>query len=121
MVPSQIIVLDEVPLNPVGKLDRRALPEPDLGISYREFRAPTTPIEETVANVFAEVLGVQGVGLDDDFFELGGNSLLATQVVSRLGVALDAQVPVRACSNPVRWRPWRCASSRRQVAERASP
>ncbi|WP_413767046.1 non-ribosomal peptide synthase/polyketide synthase [Rhodococcus pyridinivorans] len=96
MVPSQIIVLDEVPLNPVGKLDRRALPEPDLGISYREFRAPTTPIEETVANVFAEVLGVQGVGLDDDFFELGGNSLLATQVVSRLGVALDAQVPVRA-------------------------
>ncbi|MCD5421042.1 non-ribosomal peptide synthase/polyketide synthase [Rhodococcus pyridinivorans] len=96
MVPSQIIVLDEVPLNPVGKLDRRALPEPDLGISYREFRAPTTPIEETVANVFTEVLGVQGVGLDDDFFELGGNSLLATQVVSRLGVALDAQVPVRA-------------------------
>ncbi|NMD94284.1 amino acid adenylation domain-containing protein, partial [Rhodococcus sp. BL-253-APC-6A1W] len=96
MVPSQIVVLDEIPLTPVGKLDRRALPEPELGISYREFRAPTTPIEGTVAAVFAEVLGVQRVGLDDDFFELGGNSLLATQVVSRLGVALDAQVPVRA-------------------------
>ncbi len=96
MVPSQIIVLDEVPLTPIGKLDRRALPEPELVITYREFRAPTTPIEETVATVFADVLGLQVVGLDDDFFELGGNSLLATQVVSRLGVALDAQVPVRA-------------------------
>ncbi len=96
MVPSQIIVLDDVPLTPIGKLDRRALPEPELVITYREFRAPTTPIEETVATVFADVLGLQVVGLDDDFFELGGNSLLATQVVSRLGVALDAQVPVRA-------------------------
>ncbi|MGN5235876.1 non-ribosomal peptide synthase/polyketide synthase [Rhodococcus sp. SJ-3] len=96
MVPAQIIVLDEVPLTPIGKLDRRALPEPELVITYREFRAPTTPIEETVATVFADVLGLQVVGLDDDFFELGGNSLLATQVVSRLGVALDAQVPVRA-------------------------
>ncbi|MET4050440.1 MULTISPECIES: non-ribosomal peptide synthase/polyketide synthase [unclassified Rhodococcus (in: high G+C Gram-positive bacteria)] len=95
MVPSVIVVLDEVPLTPIGKLDRRALPEPELGISFRQFRAPTTPIEETVATVFSDVLGVPVVGLDDDFFELGGNSLLATQVVSRLGVALDASVPVR--------------------------
>ncbi len=96
MVPSQIIVLDEVPLTPVGKLDRSALPEPEFGLRYREFRAPTTPVEESVARVFADVLGVQDVGLDDDFFELGGNSLLATQVVSRLGAILDTQVPVRA-------------------------
>ncbi|WP_413247765.1 non-ribosomal peptide synthase/polyketide synthase [Rhodococcus sp. Z13] len=95
MVPAQIVVLDEVPLNPVGKLDRRALPEPQFGVGHREFRAPSTPIEETVATVFSDVLGVHPVGLDDDFFELGGNSLLATQVVSRLGAALDAQVPVR--------------------------
>ncbi|MGB7383177.1 MAG: amino acid adenylation domain-containing protein, partial [Rhodococcus sp. (in: high G+C Gram-positive bacteria)] len=96
MVPSSVIVLDEVPLTPIGKLDRRALPEPELGISFRQFRAPTTPIEETVANVFGDVLGAPVVGLDDDFFELGGNSLIATQVVARLGAALDAQVPVRA-------------------------
>ncbi|RVW00058.1 condensation domain-containing protein, partial [Rhodococcus xishaensis] len=60
-----------------------------------EFRAPTTPVEEIVADTFADVLGVERVGLDDEFFALGGNSLIATQVVSRLGAALDAQVPVR--------------------------
>ncbi|WP_072803374.1 non-ribosomal peptide synthetase [Rhodococcoides yunnanense] len=96
MVPSVLMVLDEVPLTPIGKLDRRALPAPEVGISFRQFRAPTTPIEETVATVFSDVLGAPVVGLDDDFFELGGNSLIATQVVARLGAALDAQVPVRA-------------------------
>ncbi|WP_141136599.1 non-ribosomal peptide synthetase, partial [Rhodococcus kyotonensis] len=96
MVPSVVMVLDEVPLTPIGKLDRRALPEPEVGISFRQFRAPTTPIEEAVATVFSDVLGAPVVGLDDDFFELGGNSLVATQVVARLGAALDAQVPVRS-------------------------
>ncbi|OKA03445.1 hypothetical protein BS618_34115, partial [Rhodococcus erythropolis] len=59
------------------------------------FRAPVTAVEEIVASVFAEVLGVERVGLDDDFFALGGNSLIATRVAARLGQALDAQVPVR--------------------------
>ncbi|MRH91645.1 amino acid adenylation domain-containing protein [Nocardia sp. SYP-A9097] len=93
MVPAAIVVLDEVPLTPVGKLDRRALPEPEL--AQREYRAPQTPIEESVADVFAEVLGVPRAGRDDDFFELGGNSLIATQLVARLGAALDTRVPVR--------------------------
>ncbi|WP_430333762.1 non-ribosomal peptide synthase/polyketide synthase [Rhodococcus sp. ACT016] len=93
MVPASIIVLDEVPLTPVGKLDRAALPAPVF--EAREFRAPTTPIEEIVADVFADVLGVDRVGLDDDFFALGGNSLIATQVMSRLGTALDTRIPVR--------------------------
>ncbi|WP_442972550.1 non-ribosomal peptide synthase/polyketide synthase [Rhodococcus sp. JS3073] len=93
MVPSQVMVLDALPLNPSGKLDRRALPAPSFVV--REFRAPTTPVEEVVAGIFAEVLGVERVGLDDDFFALGGNSLVATQVVSRLGAALDTRVPVR--------------------------
>ncbi|MDO1482185.1 amino acid adenylation domain-containing protein [Rhodococcus ruber] len=93
MVPAAVVVLDEVPLTPVGKLDRAALPEPE--IEARAYRAPVTPIEEIVANTFAEVLAVARVGLDDDFFELGGDSLLAMQVVSRLGAALDATVPVR--------------------------
>ncbi|WP_280400244.1 non-ribosomal peptide synthase/polyketide synthase, partial [Nocardia carnea] len=93
MVPSAIMVLDSIPLTPVGKLDRKALPEPVF--ESREFRAPSTPIEEIVAGVFAEVLGVDRVGADDDFFALGGNSLIATQAVARLGAALDTQVPVR--------------------------
>ncbi|RVW06846.1 amino acid adenylation domain-containing protein [Prescottella agglutinans] len=93
MVPAVFVVLDVFPLNASGKLDRKALPEPVF--EARDFRAPTSPVEEIVAGVFAEVLGVDRVGRDDDFFALGGNSLVATQVVSRLGAALDAQVPVR--------------------------
>ncbi|NMM84102.1 hypothetical protein B2J88_06975, partial [Rhodococcus sp. SRB_17] len=93
MVPSAIMVLDEVPLTPVGKLDRNALPDPVFEV--REFRAPVTPVEEIVAGVFAEILGAPRVGLDDDFFDLGGNSLIATQVVSRLAAALETRIPVR--------------------------
>src|SRR5690606_3016196 len=93
MVPAAVVVLDAFPLNTSGKLDRKALPEPTF--ETREFRAPSTPIEEIVAGVFADVLGVQRVGADDDFFALGGNSLIATQVAARVGQALDAQVPVR--------------------------
>ncbi|OZC94968.1 hypothetical protein CH275_27885, partial [Rhodococcus sp. 06-235-1A] len=93
MIPDSIVVLETLPLTPNGKLDRRALPDPVF--QAREYRAPSTPVEELVAGVFAEVLGVPRAGLDDDFFALGGNSLVATQVVSRLGVALDASVSVR--------------------------
>ncbi|WP_407670482.1 non-ribosomal peptide synthase/polyketide synthase [Nocardia suismassiliense] len=94
MVPSAFVVLDALPLNVNGKLDRKALPEPEF--EAQVFRAPSTPIEEIVASVYAEVLGVERVGADDDFFALGGNSLLATQVAARIGAALDARVPVRA-------------------------
>ncbi|MDE1675555.1 AMP-binding enzyme, partial [Nocardia gipuzkoensis] len=93
MVPSAFVVLDALPLNVNGKLDRKALPEPEFEV--QAFRAPSTPIEEIVATVYAEVLGVERVGADDDFFALGGNSLLATQVAARIGAALDARVPVR--------------------------
>ncbi|MGB6071296.1 MAG: amino acid adenylation domain-containing protein, partial [Rhodococcus sp. (in: high G+C Gram-positive bacteria)] len=94
MVPSAFVILDALPRNANGKLDRQALPEPQFEAA--QFRAPTNPVEEAVAAVFAEVLSVERVGLDDDFFALGGNSLIATQVVSRLGAALDTQVPVRS-------------------------
>ncbi|WP_444543873.1 amino acid adenylation domain-containing protein [Nocardia veterana] len=94
MVPSVITVLEALPLNASGKLDRKALPEPTFGT--REFRAPSTPVEEVVAEVFGSVLGIERVGADDDFFALGGNSLIATQVVARLGAALDTRIPVRA-------------------------
>ncbi|MGW5381963.1 amino acid adenylation domain-containing protein [Nocardia sp. NPDC003963] len=93
MVPAAVMVLDEIPLSPNGKLDRKALPAPVL--QARQFRAPSSPVEEIVAGVYAELLGVDGpVGADDDFFELGGNSLVATRVAARIGAALDASVPV---------------------------
>ncbi|MFE3262527.1 amino acid adenylation domain-containing protein, partial [Nocardia sp. NPDC059229] len=94
MVPAAFVALGAFPLSANGKLDRRALPEPEF--AAREFRAAATRAEEIVAGVFAEVLGLENpVGADDDFFELGGNSLIATQVVARLGAALDTRIPVR--------------------------
>ncbi|GGK41953.1 non-ribosomal peptide synthetase [Nocardia camponoti] len=94
MVPEVVVVLDEFPLNTSGKLDRKALPAPEF--VGRPFRAPVTPVEIAVASTFAEVLEQAEVGLDDDFFELGGNSLVATRVAARLGAALATRVPVRA-------------------------
>ncbi|WP_433195706.1 amino acid adenylation domain-containing protein [Nocardia sp. CA-107356] len=94
MIPAAIVALDGFPLNTSGKLDRKALPEPTF--ASREFRAPATPVEEIVAGIFADVLGMDRVGVDDDFFALGGNSLIATQVVARLGAAIGGRVPVRA-------------------------
>ncbi|WP_280331286.1 non-ribosomal peptide synthetase [Nocardia wallacei] len=93
MVPAALVVLDELPLNASGKLDRRALPMPQL--SGRPYRAPSTPSEETVAEVFGAVLGVERVGADDDFFELGGNSLIATRAVSRLRALTGTEVRVQ--------------------------
>ncbi|UPG67491.1 amino acid adenylation domain-containing protein [Gordonia hongkongensis] len=93
MVPAAVVVLDEIPLTPSGKLDRRALPAPV--VTTRSFRAPATPVEEIVAGVFADILSVDAaVGADDDFFDLGGNSLAATRVVARIGAALDTTIPV---------------------------
>ncbi|WP_067536473.1 non-ribosomal peptide synthetase [Nocardia crassostreae] len=93
MVPDVVLVLDELPLTVNGKVDKAKLPEPvTAGAGYR---SPSTPAEETVAAVFAEVLGVDLVGADDDFFALGGNSLSATRLVARLGEASGVTVGVR--------------------------
>lgn len=94
MVPAQLVVLEELPLTPVGKLDREALPTPVSVV--HEFRAPESLVEQAVADVFGDVLDVETVGLDDDFFELGGNSLIATQVASRLTKVLGRTVAVRS-------------------------
>ncbi|MFI1917858.1 non-ribosomal peptide synthase/polyketide synthase [Nocardia sp. NPDC020380] len=94
MVPAVLMVLPELPTTATGKVDRRALPEPVFQAGV--YREPVTQTERVVAEIFAEVLGVDRVGLDDDFFARGGNSLLAAKVATRLGAALDTQVGVRA-------------------------
>jgi amino acid adenylation domain-containing protein len=80
MVPAQIVVLEEFPLTSSGKIDRKALPAPVFAAA--PFRAPQTQTEKTVAEVFAEVLGLDRAGLDDDFFALGGDSIVSIQLVS---------------------------------------
>src|SRR5207248_4882224 len=96
MVPAAVVVLPAWPLTPNGKLDRQALPAPDLTLQQGRWRAPRTPEEEILCDLFAEVLGLGQVGLDDDFFALGGHSLLATRVISRVRATLGVEVAVRA-------------------------
>src|ERR1700682_5287668 len=93
MVPSGIVVLASLPLTPNGKLDRGALPAPDL--TPQVVRLPRTAQEEVLCGLYAEVLGVARVGIDDSFFALGGHSLLATKLISRIRTTLDVEVAIR--------------------------
>jgi len=95
MVPSAWVTLERMPLTPSGKVDRRALPEPDLSASDAERVAPRNPAEEVVAGIWERVLGVRP-GVHDDFFSLGGHSLRATQVISRVREAFGIDLPLRA-------------------------
>ncbi|AKA23541.1 non-ribosomal peptide synthase/polyketide synthase [Pseudomonas chlororaphis] len=95
MVPAHLLFLDRLPLNPNGKLDRQALPKPDASQAQPAWVAPQGEVEQQVAAIWADILGVERVGRSEHFFELGGHSLLAMQVVSRLRHALGLEVPLR--------------------------
>ncbi|MDV7085983.1 non-ribosomal peptide synthetase, partial [Rhodococcus opacus] len=99
LVPAAIVVLDEVPLTPAGKLDRSALPEPEFSARPERFRAPSTAVERAVVSAFAEVVDTgedRPIGVDDDFFTLGGTSLSAVRVAADLQRRLGRPVPLPA-------------------------
>ena len=95
MIPAAVVVIEALPLTPNGKLDTRALPAPE----YRDvdrYRAPAGAVEEVLAGIYARVLGLERVGVDDSFFELGGDSLSAMRVIAAINTTLDANLSVRA-------------------------
>jgi amino acid adenylation domain-containing protein len=96
MLPSAYVTLDELPLSPGGKLNRGALPAPDEGRPELEtkFVAPRTEVERKLAEFCAEVLGLQSVGVEDDFFDLGGHSLHATRIISRVRGRFRVELPI---------------------------
>ncbi|WP_122438388.1 non-ribosomal peptide synthetase [Pseudomonas viridiflava] len=96
MVPSHLVLLEQMPLTPNGKLDRKALPAPDVSLAQQDYVAPQSEMEQQLAAIWADVLKVERVGITDNFFELGGHSLLATQVVTRAQKQLQRNVPLRA-------------------------
>ena len=95
MVPAHFVVLDSLPLNANGKVNRHALPDPAIAPGRGTTPAPRDPIEERILAIWKEVLGLPEIGIHDNFFDLGGHSLMATQVISRIRSAYNIQLPVR--------------------------
>ena len=97
MRPSQIVILDRMPMTPNGKIDRKALPAPerDAFAVAAALVEPRTDVERMLADIWRECLKIERFGINDNFFDLGGHSLLATQVVSRISNALQIEIPLR--------------------------
>ncbi|MEM9491870.1 MAG: phosphopantetheine-binding protein, partial [Myxococcota bacterium] len=97
MVPSAVVVLERFPLTGNGKLDRRALPEPDGGEmgGHSQHVAPRTTTEKRLAELFTRALDIETIGIHDDFFAMGGHSLLATQLVSGIHKEFRVEIPLR--------------------------
>ena len=94
MVPAAMVMLEAFPLTPNGKIDRRALPAPEMTVARRDLAAPRDPLEMTLAAIWQEVLGVSPVGINDNFFDLGGHSLLAVRLLARVERAFGQAVPL---------------------------
>ncbi|NUQ62306.1 MAG: amino acid adenylation domain-containing protein, partial [Pirellulales bacterium] len=95
MVPSALVAMDRLPLNPNGKVDRSRLPEPESSHLERQYVAPRTPSEQLLAGIWQKVLGVDRVGASDNFFELGGHSLSAMRMMAEVEAATGVQLPLR--------------------------
>jgi amino acid adenylation domain-containing protein/thioester reductase-like protein len=95
MVPSALVMLEALPLTASGKLDRRGLPAPISGEKVTTYLNPQTPGEAAIATLWAEVLKLDRAGLEDNFFDMGGHSILATRLVARIRDLLEVEVPVR--------------------------
>ena len=101
MIPAAIVVLERLPLNPAGKIDRKALPEPEF-TTADHYEAPQGEAEEVLAGIWAQVLRLNQVGRNDNFFELGGHSLAVLRVQQKLQEALSISLPLRLhFENPV--------------------
>jgi acyl carrier protein len=98
MVPSAFVLLDAFPLSANGKVDRKALPPPDHArqSAASTYVAPRTPVEEELCEMWRELLGVDRVGINDNFFDLGGHSLLLTQLATRIRAAFQVEMPLRS-------------------------
>ncbi|MGC2697975.1 MAG: thioesterase domain-containing protein, partial [Candidatus Angelobacter sp.] len=95
MVPGVWVELKELPLTANGKVDRKALPEPDLSSSPEQYLAPRTPLESILADIWKDLLNVDHVGVKDNFFRCGGHSLLAVRLIVRISRALKVNLPLR--------------------------
>ena len=97
MIPSSFVLLDDWPLTPGGKIDLKALPAPDIARSHGRGTtiAPRTPVEQMLASIWSELLGLARIGIHDNFFESGGHSLLATQLISRVRERFQVDVALR--------------------------
>jgi acyl carrier protein len=95
MIPATFVIMDALPLTPSGKINRQGLPAADYA-AEESFVAPRSPVEEGLAAIWAEVLGLERIGVRDDFFELGGHSLAVSQIISRIDERFNLQLPLKS-------------------------